>query len=776
MPRLLPRLRSDWPSAETVQEGFRQPRFARLRLERFPRGVDNYHIDVVLGPALGKAASTYVAVLVREQVQRLWRQTEKTYSEGIVQSFGQVLKEHHHAVVQEARAAGRLERLQLFELSFLKLVFGQIDSELARLRAELEEARSQPARQLSGQSLKLHEQAVILGRHAAHVRFRVARELVRELMRLEHGSMKNRRKALLGVSWPVSELMLANPILQLDGIGAPRDFYRIYPMVLHDIASMRVANLAVLGVLATWLPDHVPADPDIAATTRVLSGRRQDQAGALGLVETERRLSQLFDPAELNDHSASWLDQPDNATALLGGAEEHWPVPGNWQHRGIAELQRRLNRQLGVRLARANLLRSVLASYELPAIYPSLGLTDAEVLLFDFLRGAVRRREMPRRLAALQGVTDPLAVMRRIEARRRDYRKDPANGRRQALARFAGDVLRLRRDLKLAWRTFIATDGVRLISDDRELAQSRANHVLQLFCREDLALQSRGDVIGHVIVRAQLRGVTELLEQMRRRDLSASAHFSRFLYDPIGRLIERFGAEKVTIEGDALLLSLLEHGGGAGSERLAVARACCLASGILGQLDTLNVENDRLGMPRLELGVGIAYADQPPTYLYDHMQRLTVSPAIKRARSLSSCHARLRETRPVPGGRGLCVASQVRGGDAGQVGDSLVRYNVNSIELDAAAFAQLNTEVALRRLNMIDKRRNRPGVLHVGSCADVHGEGHWLVVREHKVKLLMGSQLVETEDGGRHYYEVISDHRLIERLLERLPELGEILP
>ena len=58
----------------------------------------------------------------------------------------------------------------------------------------------------------------------------------------------------------------------------------------------------------------------------------------------------------------------------------------------------------------------------------------------------------------------------------------------------------------------------------------------------------------------------------------------------------------------------------------------------------------------------------------------------------------------------------------------------------------------------------------------MNGGAHWLVVREHRVKLLVGSQLLEAEEGGRHYYEVVSDPRLIERLLERLPELGEILP
>ena len=71
---LFPRLRSAWPGSDVVQSGISRPRFVRLRLERFPRGVDNLHIDVALGPVLGRATTAYVATLVRENVHRLWKQ------------------------------------------------------------------------------------------------------------------------------------------------------------------------------------------------------------------------------------------------------------------------------------------------------------------------------------------------------------------------------------------------------------------------------------------------------------------------------------------------------------------------------------------------------------------------------------------------------------------------------------------------------------------------------------------------------------------------------
>ena len=770
MPPLLPRFRSRWPAPDAVREGFRRIKFTRLRLDRFPRGTDNAHIDVALGPALGKAVTAYVHALVRECAQRLWKESGPSFSATIAQGFGQVVQEHHRAVVKEARSSSRLERVQLFQLSVLKLLFSTIDAQIASLRLELDDARNLPMRQLTGQSLQLHQQAVILGRQASYVRFRVAREAIRELMRLEHGGMKNLRKAILGRTWPVPEFMLADPILQLDGVGTPRNFFHVYPYLLHDLDTMRVANRCVLETLAEWLPSvvdlhHQPTPASVAPLTA-----RPDQGLARGYLDTEQRVRILCAEQEINDTAATWLDVPENAVGLLGGVEPEWPRPGNWYDPRIAGLQRHLNAQLASKLERAGLMPGVLASHELSVVYPPLGLVEAETLVFGYLNGAVRRREFVRRLGATEGVRDAAALVRRIDQLRKEYRQNPANGRRQVMARFVGDFLRLRRDLKLAWRAYVGMDSLRLVTDEREAALSRANNVLQLFCREDVALDARGDVVGHVIVKVGLRGMTQLAAQMRQRNLSAAAHFSRYFYDPCSALVEQFDAQKVTVEGDALVLLLLEHAG-QGAERLAVARACCLAAAIVGQADAMNAENQRLGLPLIELGIGIAYAGDAPSYLYDQFRKVTVSPAIARARQLSSCDATLRESCTLPGRRGLCVATLVRGqqGDDGDA-EKRVRYNVNGIELDAPAFSQLHVEVSLHKLKVRDKQGASPAVLFAGTCSDLNGDSHWLLVREHVVKLWMGRQLLEREGDGDSYYEVISDPRLLRRVGERLAE------
>jgi hypothetical protein len=164
--------------------------------------------------------------------------------------------------------------------------------------------------------------------------------------------------------------------------------------------------------------------------------------------------------------------------------------------------------------------------------------------------------------------------------------------------------------------------------------------------------------------------------------------------------------------------------------------------------------------------LGIAYADSAPTFLFDQDRKIVVSPAVERARRLSSCHGLLRRHCPLPAGRGLCVASPVDGGDDPEA--ALVRYNVFGIELDSGAFAQLHVELPLQRIRLRDRKTSKHDVMFTGNCIDVHGGEHRVLVREKRIRLLMGSRLLDADTDERCYYEVVTEPRLLRRVAERL--------
>jgi len=243
---------------DAVLSHLSRPAFHRLRLERFPRGIDSAHIDVALDPTLVDAAMAMVHAILNEDVQRyFWQQPPKAPDQDAIEVFRRCYSENTRLVLRECRARARPEEIQLFQLAVLRLLISLVDDRLARLRQELEDARAQPARQHSGQSLELHDKVVILARNEQSIRYRALHDVLRVFMRLEDSSLRKMRKTVMGMSWPVSRDMLANPLVLLCGMGASEDFFNYYPHILRDDADASALNRLLFETFAEWLPDEV---------------------------------------------------------------------------------------------------------------------------------------------------------------------------------------------------------------------------------------------------------------------------------------------------------------------------------------------------------------------------------------------------------------------------------------------------------------------------------------------------------------------------------------
>jgi hypothetical protein len=762
--RLFPRLTLPKPGNEIIAAGLRRPKIPRLQIERFPSGIDGSHVDVALGPDLDKATRLYVSALLQEGLEQIWEEALTPTSEQVVDLFRQQVREHHRVAVSQAQAASSLEQIQLFQIALLKLVLQHVDAAISKVRSELDEERALRERQNHSRSLQLHRQSALLSRHGAHLRYRTAQLVLREINRLEHAALRKLRHAVLGRSWPVAEAMLSNPMLPRDGIGALRDFKDSYPILLYEPSVAVEVGRCLFAALSDWLPEELaergrsdrkaPESPDTP-------GRREH----LQIAQWTRQL--LTEP-ERRDDLRTWVDDPDNLVALMGGTSPGWPRAGPWAPRDVSGLQRRLNGRFARLLGRAGLLRAVTAAYAMHALYPSLGLTDVEAPVFDYLSGRIDRRVLQRRLEAQNQGGDVERLIRRLDDGYRSYRRDARHRRGPLLARLAGDFARLRRDLKLAVPTFAALARIRLLQDPDTLQLSRAHETLQVFCPQTQQAELRGSLLGHAIVRVEIRGCSDLALSMLRRGLKPATHFSRFLYDPLAELLPRFDAQKLSTEAGSLLLLTQQHAG-EGTEQLAVARGCALALEVMRLTAAMNAEGERIGLPLLECSIGLVYADSAPAYLYDQSRRVLVSPALTRARRMSSCHTVFRRSCSLPAGRGVCVAAALDGVVAGNGIGELVRYNVNGIELDEAAFIRINTELAMRKVKLRDPQLGRPVKLYVGQCVDVQGDLHWIAVRQQPVKLWMGREVMDApDDEGRAYYELVTDRKVLQNLASKL--------
>src|SRR6202008_1017893 len=133
---------------------------------------------------------------------------------------------------------------------------------------------------------------------------------------------------------------------------------------------------------------------------------------------------------------------------------------------------------------------------------------------------------------------------------------------------------------------------------------------------------------------------SRLTRCLLQRELNPASYFSLNFYDPINKLLAKYGATKVFLEGDAIIVALLER---ENEPMLSVGRACVLAWEIVNLLREYNELLERSGLPPMEVGLGISYQDSPPLYLMDGDHRITISDAINESDRLSSCSKRVRK-------------------------------------------------------------------------------------------------------------------------------------
>jgi hypothetical protein len=223
-------------------------------------------------------------------------------------------------------------------------------------------------------------------------------------------------------------------------------------------------------------------------------------------------------------------------------------------------------------------------------------------------------------------------------------------------------------------------------------------------------------------------------------------------YDPVRKLLDKYGATKVFVEGDAIILALLEREGDPG---LTVARSCVLAREMMEILGGYNHLLQRAGLPALELGIGISYQNSAPTYLLDGDHRIMISDALNESDRLSACDKRMRKAM-----HGMNVPFQVyEFRDSQTIDAEPMRFNVGGIRMSAGAFKRLAEEISLNagslnfpRLWGSEEASFFSGLVPVG--ADVFRR---IVVRESRIPLVEGFKFNFIQWSEHSIYEVCTN-------------------
>jgi hypothetical protein len=768
-------------------------------------GVDNIHHDVFLSPKFVQVARDYLFDLIRQN-------TSGTYLSGIEfrsakpvdsTTFRKLLTELLQSSLAKAKHHKNIEIDLLFRLAILKFLTAELVNQFGNVILEVKEFVRK-----RGEYFERSQQAHVIKARLSEMQsarrdvLRIIGQLVAQIViDIEENQIAKARRALFGEELPYYDI-LKNRLVFLD--GGRDDFYFLEHYVLLGNYAKDPDRLEAMDAIfhdflreagIQVAPDSLPSKD--AQEYRGLFADAERMRGEIASLEEQReglkkRLEKgdgLFnkflassDPAEVRASLADvenrlrhfqksleelgprldrakkqadflqkdyegklgdYLNEPENARKLFdatNASESERPV------------RARLLTQLTGRLETLELVPHLMAGYEIRAIA-----TDycPPVHLQQLRKAVVSKEEAKRVEEILKQVPAKRLTMKPIEELSRRLRRYSPAETQAAVLRFAIDFLRLRRDLRDAEHLAACMERINLVTAEKVRELSRLNNKLYECLLKEEARGEHDQVVSHVIIKADVRGSTKMTQDLLARGLSPASHFSLNLHEPVKKLLDRYSAKKVFVEGDAIILAIFETEATQADAR-PVAKACALSKQILAVCNSYNDGTATSHLPPLELGIGIAFQGSAPTYWVDGESRIMISKALNLSDRLSGC-AKLAK-RMLAGQKTHFSVFQfltaLEGASAEELDEFLVRFNLNGIELNDEGFQKLSEEISLEKfVTKLDMPWGKHEVTLSYGEVPMGESVELLVVREGLARELQPDGKIG-KASEHHYYEV----------------------
>jgi len=620
-----------------------------------------------------------------------------------------LLAELHVGALNRAKTTGNLAVDLLARVAIIKFLRIELNAQFAET---LERCRMMLRNYEGVQGIALeHRERVAAFQVGKKIILRKAgQELFHTLREIERETLARMRRSLFGTRSEAEYRLFMNPLIfSEDG----RDTY------------LNAQHYVMLG--------NFDRDPDrFSNVRRVLC----------------EYLQSLNLGPDANDESTldRWLNVPDNAQELVGDGGEDESTP---QKRSQTV---RLQAWIEV-LEQQELMDYVVASYE---VGPLLAEYSPRINPQQLKNALISREERARVERLIEEHGKLSAQSLHAAAERVASCRGTDRGR--MAARFLRDFLRYHRDLRRLEALNEAQDGVNLIGNDKMRELSAMNSTLYEFLLLNEHRPAEEKILRHVVLKADVRDSTRLTRSLLERGLNPASYFSLNFYDPVNKLLAKYGASKVFLEGDAIILALLER---TGEPCMAVSRACVLGREIIEIVRGYNLLLERAGLPTLELGVGISFQDSAPMYLLDGEQRIMISDALNESDRLASCSKRIRKNMEQAGGPfnvySFQTVSDLDG--AGGTDDLVLNYNLNGIRMSEAAFRRLEQEIQLEpcRMELPQLWGSEGYRLHAGLVPVGNDIFRKIVIRASRVAHVDPGDFSLLQWTERLYYEVCTN-------------------
>jgi hypothetical protein len=195
------------------------------------------------------------------------------------------------------------------------------------------------------------------------------------------------------------------------------------------------------------------------------------------------------------------------------------------------------------------------------------------------------------------------------------------------LIRFVRDFFQFAHDLSNLRLAQSMMDRVHLPTDAKQRELSEINDTLYQFLLPEEEKPREGKIACHSILKADVRDSSLITAGLLARGLNPASYFSLNFFEPVRKLLARYGATQVFLEGDAMILAIMENDGDTRNTN-SMARTCSLARDIIEGIRGVNERATARELPLLELGIGISFQPSAPMYLMDGDRPIMISKAL----------------------------------------------------------------------------------------------------------------------------------------------------
>jgi len=742
-------------------------------LDKLVPGVDNIHYDVYLSPSLCTSANKIIRRLLGKYagVEKLLGISTASSPVTEKDDFRRLCKDVLKEAINKAKSDSETQIDLLAQIAIVKMLTEEIQHQFNALtdyltnyarRLNAIAQKYEISRNLSlSKHIEIKEKLSDIQQKKKWILLNVGQELFGYLIDIQRKDLKELREAIFDLELNLPDDVFSNPILHVE--DPFDDFFMIDEYILLGHRFEDPDNYNRLLFLIRGLLRNIILKIFLINLSASEPSKQNTKTFNHKIKKTEK-----YDPNTRYQEIDVWLKHIDNIDILFNSfqSKERYKILKRRKgtQKELSNLKKQIKQQEKLlnyiyrKFKKADLIKRITAAYEMQSIYLDYCPPLVPHQVLQFLTKPRQRRAIVKQFNRLKGFYGKSFSLTPLKKKIKHLKQITTQDKKKYLIRFLNGFARYHRDFQNFTMLKQAMDSMNLVSEKKIIDLSRENRLLYEFLlpNENEQVLEAKPIINHVIIKADLRNSTDITSQMKKRGLNPASFFGLNFFVPITGILRKYAAEKLFIEGDAIILSIIEHKD-MPKEQYCVARACGLAVNMLLIVQRYNENSLQHGLPILELGIGICYNDSSPTFLFDEDHRIMISPAINTADRMSKCSKPFHKPtfnnkRPF----NLYVYKSAWEKDfIAATDDRLFRYNINGIELNADGFEKLSKEINLKSMeSYIPDLQKEKIKIHTGKFPTVTGEYQRLVIREARIPEVVPDELRVIRQTDQKYYEV----------------------